>query len=53
MIFSFLNDGKGEQEPLQPPQQHLTQPKLQVHIIETNIRTEQIISYNMMYVVKP
>ena len=37
--FACLNDGKGEQHVLQPPQQHLAQPKLQVHIIATTMVT--------------
>lgn len=37
--FACLNDGNGKQQPLHPPQQHLTQPKLQVHIRAIQNRT--------------
>ena len=37
--YACLNDGNGKQQPLHPPQQHLTQPKLQVHMRATQKRT--------------
>ena len=38
--LTSIKDGKNEQQRVHPPQQHVTQPKLQVHIIETMNMTE-------------